>query len=336
MSYGDFKIMESITANSSRYWIYRHPTKLHRYLRRNHKLQDRITVGDLIFEDYPDEGMKLIKNFDLPDCEKLRLFLDWIILQPAVTCAGFGDQRMGKDASICYFFDLAIQRCKQLKRKPPRIVTLGNIKIPPFVDPKDRYFSFNGLPVGSAEQEVWIYCSEIETVLPARETISPENKLFSQLAGTFAQNHQKLFGMSKLASRVDVNFIRDCNVKFFKFISRDKLNVEGIERDGVLSGLGKWLLPKDVNDKSKVLLSFDNQLFTISHGLPKWYSTEYSEMFKEVDIESIWEYCDVQFANGMNINGIRQAVSQKFRHNLSIKELADHFGLGMTEQKVKV
>ncbi len=358
----------SITANSSRQWLEKHSLKVERYLRRYHKKVDRPVVFDLLFNQNPDEGLGLIENFDLTEKEKFEMFLEWIIFQPAVTMAGFGDQRMGKDATMCYIFDNAINYCLENQIPPPRVVTLGNIKAPPFVfcgsntnlsymfshnlveiiyqdfylfpPPvnfvNDMYFSFLNIPSGSDKQDVWIYCSEIETVLPAREGASPENRLFSQLAGTLAQNHQKLFGMTKLASRVDINFIRDCNVKFFKYISPDKLNVEGVERDGVLSGLGQWLLPHDVDDKSQVLFSFNNQLFTIHHDLPEWYDTEYSEMYRDIPMGKVWEYVDVVFSNGLDINSIRIAVAQKFRKKLSMSDLADYFGRQTSEKKVSI
>lgn len=314
--------MESITANSSRYWIMNHPLKMERYIRRYHKREDREVVERLIFWDFPDEGKKLIENFDLTNDQKITLFLDWIIKQPAITLAGFGDQRMGKDVTLCVLFEKAIKRCEELKIQAPRIVTLGNIKNPPFVKEEDMYFSFLNIPSGSKDREVWIYCSEIETVIPAREGKSAENKLFSQLAGTLAQNHQKLFGLCKLASRVDINFLRDCNAKFFKYINEEKLKVDGIERDNVLSGLGRWLLPKKKSnqdiDKSGVLFAFDNHLLTCKVNMPYWYGMEYSEMFREIPMDKINEYIITQFENGMKIEGIRQAVAQKFRKKLRI------------------
>lgn len=327
---------ETITANSNRAWLYKNPLKLDRYLRRYHKREDRDHVFDMLFYDYPDEGRKLIENFDLDRRSKLNLYLDWIIKQPAVTCAGFGDQRMGKDATLCYFFEKAIERCIELRVKPPRIVTLGNIKNPPFVKKEDMYFSFLNIPPGTERQEVWIYSSEIESHLPAREGSSHENRLFSHLAGTLAQNHQKLFGNCKLASRVDINFLRDCNVKFFKFISPDKLNVDNIERDNVLSQLGRWLLPKDHTDKSEVMLSFDNQLFKINVPLPEWYNREYSEMFREIPMDKVLEFVDVIHANGMDLNSIRIAVAHKFRKKMSRQELADHLGIETRSGKVSV
>lgn len=343
---------QTTTSNSSQYWIWKHPIKLLRYLEKNHLRQDREYVKSLIYNDYPDEGVMLIQNYDLTVDEKWDLITDFLIDQPQITSAGYGDQRMGKDGTITTIFEKVIERCRIRGIRIPRFVTLGNIKAPPFVktggyahpldwlegkeQPNDMYFSFLNIPPGTAEQEVWIYCSEIETVLPAREGLAMENRLFSQLAGTLAQNHQKLFGLCKLASRVDINFIRDCNFKFFKFISPEKLAVEGIERDGVLSGLGQLLLPKSKDDKSSVLFSFDNQLIQLDHDLPEWWSSEYSEMYRDIDMAKVWEYIEVQFYNNMDLNSIRIACSQKFRKQLSMKELADHFGKGTTETKIKV
>ena len=190
----------TITANSSRAWIDRHPLKLQRYLRRSHKREDRMTVLGLLYHAYPDEGRQLVENFNLEEIKKKEMLINFLLFQPQITCGLFADQRMGKDALLCKLYDDILEHCKKIKKDPPRIVTLGNMRKPPFVTEEDMYFSFKNIPSGTAEKEVWIYSSEIETVLPAREGLAPENKLFSQLEGTMAQNHQKLFGCCKLAS----------------------------------------------------------------------------------------------------------------------------------------
>jgi hypothetical protein len=316
--------MTSYTYNSSRKWLLTHPTKVERYLRRNHKREDREHIADLLFNYNPDEGRQLINNYDLPNKVKELIFIDWLILEPAISLAGFGDQRQGKDVTITYLFEKCIERCIEKGVKPPRIVTLGNIKKPPFVKEKDMYFSFSDIPCGTKQQEVWIYCSEIETVIPARETISPENRLYSQLFGTFAQNKQKLFGLSKLASKVDINFLRDCNCKFFKYISIDKLNIEGIEREGILSELGRMLLPKNKDNKKEVLFYFDNNLLTIEHDMPYWYNDEYSEMYSNIPMDKIYQYIDVMKSNELDVNSIRIAIAQKFRKKLTKQEIRDY------------
>jgi hypothetical protein len=310
----------SITALSNLAWLQRRSLKMTRYLRRFHKREDRPVVADLIVHN-PDEGRKLIENFSLSDAKKKEMLLEWLYFQPQITSGIFADQRMGKDALICKVFEDVIAYCKENKFIVPRFVTLNNLRNPPFVDEEDMYFSFRNIPVGRKGQQVWIYCSEIETVLPAREGKSPENKLFSQLEGTMAQNHQKLFGCSKLASKVDLNFIRGMNCKFFKYISQEKLCIEGVERERIVSPLGNWLLPKDKLDRSRVLMCFDDQLLTVNYPLPSWWSDEYSEQFKDVPLDKIKDYVEVQFSNGMTPPAIRVAVAQKFRVDLSQKQI---------------
>ena len=149
-------------------------------------------------------------NYDLPEKDKKSELIRWLIHQPQITCLILGDQRMGKDALICHIFDDIIGYCKENNLQKPRFVTLGNVKKPPFVrvDPEedkgkkgyvnDMYFSWKKIPSGTASKPVYIYCSEIEQVLPARESMAgTENKLFSVLEGTLGQNHQKLFGAVK-------------------------------------------------------------------------------------------------------------------------------------------
>jgi len=324
-------MVETKTSSSNRAWLeglgY---LKLMRYLRRYHKKEDRDTVFNLIYEQYPDEGRKLVENFDLTNKNKFNMFLDWIINSPALVCGIYGDERMGKDASVCYIFDEVIKLLNLQGLRLPRIVTLGNIRKPPFVKEEDMYFSFQNIPTGTKDNEIWIYCSEIELVIPAREGSSQENKLFNQLHGTFAQNHQKLFGCAKLAAKIDINFIRACNCKIFKFISPEKLNIEGVERDQILSGLGRWLLPSNNQDQSKVLLAFNNQLFTMDFPLPDWWSDDYSEQFRDIPIEKIWEYVEVQFSNGLTVSEIITAVKQKFRQNLTAVNICNHLGIKLT------
>lgn len=319
--------MKSITAESSRAWIDSHPLKLYRYLRRNHRRADHNDVLYLLYVKHPDEGRKLLQNFSLTDEQKKDLLLEWIIFQPQITCGVLADQRMGKDATMCEVFTEALEYCEENKIPKPRIVTLNNMKCPPFVDEKDMYYSFKHIPSGTAEKEVWIYCSEIETVLPAREGKSPENQLFNQLEGTMAQNHQKLFGCSKLLSKVDINFIRSLNCKIFKFISPEKLKIENVERGNVLSELGYWHLPKNPFDKTKTLLSFDDQLFTVCYNLPVWWSERYSEQFREVPIEKVWDYVECQFDSGLSIGSIQTAVSQKFRTLLKKEDICARLGV---------
>lgn len=319
----------SITAMSSRNWIDKHPLKLQRYLRRFHKREDYPIVFEQLFWQVPDEGKKLIQNFDKSNSQKRRMLIEWLIHQPQITCGVFADQRMGKDALICEIFSDVIHYFKTAELEPPRFVTLGNIKKPPFVDEDDMYFSFRKIPAGSASREVWIYCSEIETVLPAREGSGPENKLFSQLEGTMAQNHQKLFGASKLASKVDINFIRGMNVKLFKFISPEKLRIEGVERENIISPLARWHLPDDKKDKPRTLMVFDNNLLTANFNLPNWWSTEYSEQFRDVSMEKIKEAIETYYddGQGMKTSAIRTIVQQRFRVELSKQQIEDVLGI---------
>lgn len=319
--------MGTITALSSQAWIDRHPLKLERYLRRNHKREDIPIVLELLYDKFPDEGKKLVKNFDLLDVQKKILLIEWIYFQPQITCGIFADQRMGKDALICEIFTEVINYCKARNLKRPRFVTLGNIRKPPFVDEEDMYFSFKNIPSKSKDgRQVWIYCSEMETVLPAREGMAPENKLFAQLEGTLAQNGQKLFGCCKLASKVDLNFIRGMNCKLFKYISPEKLNVEGVERVNILSNLGNWLLPANVHDKPKTLMAFDNQLLTVNYGLPLWWSEEYSEQFRDVPLDKVKDYVEVMHSNGMNPTSIQTAIAQKFRRILTKEQVYEFMG----------
>jgi hypothetical protein len=332
MFFGEKKV-PTTTADSSRAWIFRRPGKLSRYLRKSHRREDRENVFNLLFHAYPDEGKKLIENFNLPDYIKKEMFLKWIVHQPQISCGVFSDQRMGKDATLNKIFDDSINYCNEIKIIPPRIVTLGNIRKPPVVDDKDMYFSFRKIPSGKKNHEVWIYSSEIECLLPARETQGPENKLFSQLEGTMAQNHQKLFGCSKLASKVDLNFIRGMNAKIFKFISPEKLSIEGVERVNIISELGRWLLPKDVNDKRKTLLSFDNQLFTLNFDLPEWWSEEYSEQFRDVPMEKVYDYIDsimfdTEKITASQINVIQTSIAQKFRKDISKEDIFKYLQVG--------
>jgi hypothetical protein len=319
--------MKSITAMSSRHWIDLHPLKLDRYLRRHHRPEDRPLVFSLLYDSYPDEGKKLVENFSLTDARKKLMLFDWLYFQPQITCGIFADQRYGKDALICQIFTEIIALCTRNGLTVPRFVTLGNIKKPPFVAEEDMYFSFKNIPAGTRDKEVWIYCSEIETVLPAREGTAPENRLFSQLEGTMAQNHQKLFGCSKLAAKVDLNFIRGMNCKLFKFISPEKLNIEGVERDNMLTRLGKWHLPNNPDDKTYVLMAFDNQLLNVSFPLPPWWTERYSEQFRDIPMDKINECIEVYSSNGMNVSSIQTAVAQKFRKNIPATEIKEVLGL---------
>ena len=65
------------------------------------------------------------------------------------------------------------------------------MKLPPWVNKKDMYFSIGDVPSANGFNEVMIYCSELEVAFPARGDGSTECKLFSTIEGTMAQNHQK-------------------------------------------------------------------------------------------------------------------------------------------------
>ena len=327
-------ISGSIVDEENRDWLRgRGSSMLLRYLRRNHNRLNYEKVLDLLFWAYPVEGKKLVLNYKKSDAEKKSALIRWIVHQPQITCLILGDQRMGKDALICQIFEEIIQYCKDNKFHSPRFVTLGNVKIPYFVNPKDRYFSWRKIPSGTKFKPVYIYCSEIEKVLSAREHGSgAENKLFNQLEGTLAQNHQKLFGAVKLASKVDLNVIRSCNVKLFKFISPEKLNMEGVERANFLTELGLWLLPKDVMNKSKTLLVFNNNLLTVDYDLPDWWSDDYSEQFRDVSEEDVWDYVDtLMFETDKltlsQIHTIQTVVFQNFRHELTREQIIKRYSL---------
>ena len=210
----------SMTYHHNRSWVHKKSVKRERFLRRTFKEnpEDIPYIRNLIRDYFPDEGRKLIENFDALDFQKKKLLIEFIVKSPQITCLILGDQRRGKDCLLTRIFEDIIEYCKFRKMVPPRIVSLGNVKIPPFVDPKDMYFSFKEIPFGTSFQPVYIYCSEIEVEFPARDFASEENKMFSILEGTLAQNHQKIFGCVKLTSKVDISVLRSCNVKLFKFV----------------------------------------------------------------------------------------------------------------------
>lgn len=309
------KKSRELTEDSCRHWILRHGVLLSRFLRQNFEKYDWQAVYVEIMR-YPIEGKKLLLNFSLDNESKLKIFCEWFNKQYAITACGEGDQRSGKDASLCALFEILMDYRRDNDMSLPRVVTVGNTRIPPFVKDEDMYFSFRDIPVGSFESPVWLYCGEIETVLPSRETKGHENTLYSQIAGTFAQNGQYMFGLTKNAYKVDINFFRDCNLKFFKYLSPSKLEIENLERGGFLSSLAKWMLPKDEHDKAETLLIFDEYMLMVRLDLPKWWNREYSEMFKNVELCKIQRYVDVLLDVGMKPNQIVIAVYQKFRRVL--------------------
>ena len=288
----------------------------------------------MIYNAFPDEGKKLIENDGMPSKQKLDMLLKWIIHQAQITCLILGDQRMGKDALLCRLAELIMDYCERHGMSPPRFVTLGNVKCPPFVAEHDMYFSFKDIPFGTKYRPVYIYCSELEVEFPSREFASSDNKLFSALEGTMAQNHQKLFGCVKLTAKVDLSVLRSCNLKIFKYISPEKLNVEGVERANVLSELGRWFLPKDVHDKADSLLAFDNNLLSARWRLPTFWSDEYSEQFGGANIpdNKIDDYIRSKFDDKdkltpAQIITLQIMVVQKFRKKVSSNRINRLFGL---------
>lgn len=330
---------ESITANSSRHWMFLRIPMIERYLRRFHDRKDKDAVRNLLFHGYPDEGKKLLQNYSLNEYQKKWMLTEYLIFSPQLMCGIFADQRQGKDATLCAIFENVFAYCDFMKIPRPRIVTLGNMRQPPFVRDGDMYFSFKNIPFGKRVfdkdgeymgiEEVWIYSSEIEVLLPARQTGDPENKLFALTEGTMAQNHAKLFGCCKLASKVDINFIRGMNCKIFKYIDPEKLRIEGVERLNIISDLGRWLLPKQKNVRSEALLSFDDNLLTVNFGLPSWWTDEYSEQFADIPESRVWDFIDSQFGTEekvtvSTISNIQTVVAQKFRKNFTPMQIRDH------------
>lgn len=327
----------SVTSRSNRKWLEMNVLQVDRFVRHmirsggRYKDSDREYVYGLLF-DYPDEAVKLVNNYHLSNHEKIMKFLNFLKFSPIGIGVCLGDQRSGKDVAVCFFLD---QINKYFLRKD-RIVTLGNTKNPPFVNEDDMYFSFMNIPTGSREREVLIYCSELDLQLPAREFQSQENRLFTHLVGTMAQNHQKLYACAKLSSVVDISYLRHLNFKIFKYINPEKLNIDGVERDNILSGLGRWLLPRDTNDRSETLLVFDNNLLTVNLPIPSWYNLDYSEMFRNIPIEKIYDFVRSQYGNGMDLNSIRIAVANKFRKVISMKDLVSLLGVEYKMKQVRI
>lgn len=326
MTNNDLNSYQSITAESSRDWISRRYLRLRRYLRRNHKKSDIPHVFNLLYHAFPDEGKKLIENDGISDVRKVEMLIKWIIFQPQITALVLGDQRTGKDGTLTKIFELVLSYCEENNLPKPRIVTLGNLKKPPFVADEDMYFSFKKIPFGTRQRPVYIYASELEAEFPARDFQSSENKLFSVLEGTLAQNHQKLFGCVKLTAKVDISVLRSCNLKLFKFISPEKLNVEGIERDNLLSALGRWFLPSDITDKAKTLLAFDNNLLTCRFSLPSFWDDDYSEQFRgdSISKEKIFDFVRSKSPDKLTpaeVNKLQIMVYQKFRQEISKSEI---------------
>lgn len=324
--------MVSIAFNSSQEWLMDNSVKVDRFIRRNFHRTDENNVWKVMMQN-PEEAVKLILNFSKTNKQKILEICEFMITSPQLTCVIFGDQRMGKDATACYF----IQKCMELMRMQFwRIVTLGNIKKPPWVADTDMYFNFLNIPNASGDNEVIVYCSEIEAQFPSREGIAAENRSYNILEGTNAQNHIKIAACVKLASKVDINIIRSCNMRMFKFTSPDKLNVEGTERKGIISGLGQLLLPSNRHDKSKVLVSFDNNLYLVSVPLVEWWNTEYSEMFSGIGMDKVKEFIESSYSNDMKVEQIAIAVKQKFRKFMTKKEIADILELDYSERKITI
>ena len=102
-----------------------------------------------------------------------------------------------------------------------------------------------------------------------------------------------------------------------------------IERDSLLTELGRWLLPKNVHDKSETLLVFDNNLLSVNYPLPIWWTDEYSEQFNDVPIDKIWDYVtslkfgDKEKLTFEQIHNIQTAVFQRFRKDIPRQEIID-------------
>lgn len=351
----------SLTATSSRIWLYEHELEFQDYLREKHDEKDWEDVSSLIFHSYPDQGKKLVENYLLSSKEKLFKVFQWIAFSKQLTGLVFGDQGMGKDTFICRLFELYIHYCFENNLPLPRIVTLGNVKCPPFVlngnentdfkyfkenfnfskedlllrfnhkIPVDMYFDLIDIPFGSVNSPVFIYCSELDSEFPARDFQGKENKMFSVLQNTFRHNHQKLIGGVKLSANIDISLLRTCNLKFFKYISPEKLDVPGVERDNLLTDLGRWFLPKDVRDPSQTLMCFDNNLLTIKTFLPSFWSDSYSEQFQGGTIPKykIYSFVKSKFDDGSKnltvpqINDMKRTVYLRFRYKISSKEIKE-------------
>ena len=326
-------VVESITAGSSRDWMDRRQLALKRYLRKNHHRRDHERVLDLMYYAFPDEGKKLIQNDGMIPQQKLDMLIGWIVHSAQITCLMFGDQDMGKDATFCRLFELIVDYCEKNGSLPPRFVTLGNVKCPPFVREKDMYFNLKDIPSGSRFQPVYIYSSELDAEFPARNFQGEDNKMYAVLQNTFRHNHQKLFGCVKLSANVDISVLRTTNVKMFKYTSPEKLLIEGVERFNILSGLGQWFVPKDVNDKAQTLMAFDNNLLTGRFRLPTFWSDEYSEQFKQgtIPMKKIYSFIQSKFEGKETlpspsmINSMQTLVFTKFREKVSASEIKNCF-----------
>lgn len=336
--------METLTSERNRRWMYRHYQQVDRVVRwlleqnsdsKSHVYRnaDRERVYSLLHE-YPDEAIKLIHNCHLSNRDKILKFLGFLKFNAVPIGCIYGDQRSGKDVDACFYLGNLNNR-RYFKRRDD-FVALGNVKVPPFIDRSQRYFSFLNIPIGGKHKKVYIYCSELELQLPARDFQSQENKLFASLVGTMAQNHQAFMGCAKLSATVDISYMRYLNFKVFKYISPDKLNIQGVERDNILSGLGRFLLPRNAKNKTESLLVFDNNLLKVNIKIPSWYSDDYSEMFKDVSDDMIAEFLDSQYANGWDLNSLRIAVAQKFRRQITVKEIADYLGIDFKNKTYRI
>ncbi len=362
------KKRKSITSVENRNWLRDHEFELDCYLDDNHQTPEGgddnyDVVRSLIFWDFPDEGRKLIENQDLVNYEKLMLIVRYIFFTRYVFGLILGGQQRGKDVAICMLFEELLIFCKGIDVVPPRIVTLGSVKCPPFVlngedtdfkyyekyyglsrndllekyggeIPDDMYFSIEDLPVGSAVQSVYVYCTEMESEFPSREFASKENKLFTNLEGTLAQNYTKWFGCTKLSAKVDISSVRASTLNIFKFIESDKLDIEGAERRGYVSPLARWLLPSRSDPISKTLFCFQDNLFTVDLDLPSFWTKEYSEQFRgdKIPLPKVYSYIrarsgDYESVTSKVVNDLRIMVIGKFRQKLTPAQIREALDL---------
>lgn len=266
------------------------------------------------YKQNPQLAVYKIRDAKLHNYQKQNWLISAILKAKVMVMALIAIQRGGKDCAVAW----ALTELKKIQDF--RAVCLFNFKRPPFVAKDDMYYSISDIPAGTKKEPVYVWCSELEMVLNARNFQQKTNVRFTMKSALFAQNNIKFFGTCKLASNVDINFFRVVNFLGLKYVN--PINIEH-ERVNVVSPELDFMRNKDPEDKAVLTVQNDRNIFNIRHPVPSWYDNEFSNQFHDPNPEQLWQMATSMVADGNNLQATLMTIRELSPHVFEPEQLKE-------------
>lgn len=291
--------------------LYEHPLRTKRYLRSSFPREDLQSTWAFLFSEYPREFWQLVEDYDRDNLEKIEECVKELLYSSYYVGCVHGDPGSGKDSLIFVLLEMLEERAKDIqiyyyeeaKKRLPHFAT-------------DSVYSLNDSDISRGNPCIIVF-RELAKAFPAREFTKKENLSLTQNTLDNRHFNQKWIGCAIKDTLVDLNYIRACNYRFYKYICKD--NIEIGMREGLVTKLMKRMIPKDEKDKSKVLAVQNGRYSTFSYGLSENWTEEFSKSRGLMTDDEKELIAVEKLKQGMEVKELKAYMYSRYRFHRDMK-----------------